>query len=117
MAKLVLGKDPLNSIVADYNSRFKTSANADLASYVTHRNPAEGWVRGLHKTNSGYQLGHMHQNRIPKIKKINAIKAINSIIIPVPFKDFEDLFDWVYSTLKNNGVIGVPSLWVPPEKV
>ena len=115
MAHLVLGVDSINKIVNDYNGKHKKMLNNVLTAHsaLPKTQQTNSFVRGLHRVNSKFQLGHMHQNRIRKDKKESAINALNSVTCPPSHvKDFEDLFEWVYEILRNNGVIKNRCLWV-----
>lgn len=115
MAHFVLGADPINKIVNDYNGKHKKMLNNVLTAHSTlpKAQQTNSFVRGLHRVNSKFQFGHMHQNRIRKDKKESAINALNSVTCPPRHvKDFEDLFEWVYNVLKNKGVIKNRCLWV-----
>ncbi len=110
---MVLGKDPLGKIVKDYNKSYRSALDAALAAHTTYPQQIESFVRGLHKVKTGYQLGHSHQNRIEKTKKIDAEKALSKVTCPPSdVKDFEKLFEWVYNVLKSNGVIKNRCVWV-----
>ena len=114
MAKMVLGKDPLDKIVDDYVDNYKSSLSSVLTAHsaLPKAQQTNSWVRGLHITNNRPQLGHSHQNRIPKTQKQGAINALNSVTYTSNIKDFEDLFEWVYNVLKNKGVIKNRCVWV-----
>ena len=110
---MVLGIDPIGNIIKDYGSKYKSLHNAVLSAHPTWHNQIESCVRGLHKTNSGFKLGHMHQNRIKKIIKDAAIKALSKATYPPSYvKDFEDLFEWVFKVLQSNRVINNRCVWV-----
>lgn len=111
---MVLGKDPISNIVNDYNGKHKKMLNNVLTAHsaLPKAQQTNSFVRGLHRVNSKFQLGHMHQNRIRKDKKESAINALNSATYTSNIKDFEDLFEWVYNVLKNKGVIKNRCLWV-----
>ena len=112
MHGLILGSSPITIIVADYQKKLKKSKNITLAAYKTYVPVADAVVRGLHLRKGKYVLGDSHQNRILKAKKANAVKVLSSLIPPSGIANFEDLFDWTYNTLKINGIIQNPCLWV-----
>lgn len=114
MAKMVLGVDSINKIVNDYNGKHKKMLNNVLTAHsaLPKAQQTNSFVRGLHRVNSKFQFGHMHQNRIRKDKKESAINALNSATDTSNITDFEDLFEWVYNVLKNKGVIKNRCLWV-----
>ncbi len=114
MAHFVLGVDPINKIVNDYNGKHKKMLNNVLTAHsaLPKAQQTNSFVRGLHRVNSKFQFGHMHQNRIRKDKKESAINALNSVTYTSNIKDFEDLFEWVYNVLKNKEVIKNRCLWV-----
>lgn len=112
MHGLILGTSPLGKIVADYNKIAKKSFNLTLGAYKTYLPRIEAIVRGLHLFRKNIYIGNQHQNRIPITKKTKAITILSSSMPPKNIKDFEDLYDWVYSLLKKNGVIQQPCLWV-----
>ena len=43
---------------------------------------------------------------------MKAITVLSPSTPPKNIKDFEDLFNWVYSLFKNNGIVNQPCLWV-----
>lgn len=112
MHGLILGTSSLKAIIADYNKTLKKSANITLVAYNTYFPQNDAIVRGLHLIGKNIRLGNTHQNRIPKAKKVKAITVLSPSTPPKNIKDFEDLYDWVYSLLKKNGVIQQPCLWV-----
>lgn len=113
MHGLILGTSPLGQIVADYNKTIKKSFNITLGAYKTYSPRIDAIVRGLHLDRKKICIiGNLHQNRISITKKVKAITILSSSMPPQNIKDFEDLYDWVYSLLKKNGVIQQPCLWV-----
>ena len=112
MHGLILGTSSLKAIIADYNKTLKKSVNIKLVAYNTYFPQNDAIVRGLHLIGKNIRLGNTHQNRIPKAKKVKAITVLSPSTPPKNIKDFEDLYDWVYSLLKKNGVIQRPCLWV-----
>lgn len=112
MANMVLGIDSINDIIDDYNRNYKSSIDDVLDAYGNYPKKIEGCVRGLHLTNSKPQLRDPHQNRIRETKRKAAIRALSMATWPNNVKNFEDLFEWVYEILRNNGVIKNRCLWV-----
>lgn len=112
MHGLILGTSSLKAIIADYNKTLKKSANITLVAYNTYFPQNDAIVRGLHLIGKNIRLGNTHQNRIRKVQKKAAINTLSSTGFPKNPKDFEDLFNWVYSLLKKNGIVKQPCLWV-----
>ena len=112
MHGLILGTSPLGTIVADYSKATKKSFNLTLGAYKTYPAKIDAIVCGLHLVRKKICIGNLHQNRIPITKKAKAITILSSSTPPKNIKDFEDLYDWIYSLLKKNGVINQPCLWV-----
>ena len=113
MHGLILGISPLGQIVADYNKTIKKSFNITLGAYKTYPPRIDAIVRGLHLDRKKICIiGNLHQNRIPITKKVKAITVLSPSTPPKNIKDFEDLFNWVYSLFLKNGIVNQPCLWV-----
>lgn len=113
MHGLILGTSPLGQIVADYNKTIKKSFNITLGAYKTYPPRIDAIVRGLHLDRKHIcVIGNLHQNRIREAQKKAAINTLSLTGLPKNPKDFEDLFNWVYSLFKKNGIVKQPCLWV-----